>query len=203
MLQVNTQKLKEALEYLKSFGRNPIQGMRKIPNWDWPTMIIVQVSLSIILGFIAAIAARSSLAIAGNIFLFPITTVLSTLMGAAFFYYSFIFLLNSPIAFQKVYIIVGLSYLPFLIFRIISFLGPVIDLIGFLCVCLLLVVGFIENCAISKKYIFKLIAGLVGLFLVLWIFRVYNQAKHDITIENTTSPEAIKILQEEMQKDHK
>ena len=66
--------------------------------------------------------------------------------------------------------------IPFFIFQIVSSHIPPINLVGLAFAAVLLIVAFVDNFQLPKKFITRLMAVLYILFLVAWVWgRVENR----------------------------
>ncbi len=84
---------REAILVLPHFFKNPIQGMRTLPVWDWPTILILQGAFAAICAILTSAVARNLLGMFTGIVIGPITQMLLISISAGFFYYIFQFFL--------------------------------------------------------------------------------------------------------------
>ena len=108
-------RLREPINFLKKYLANPLFAIRIVPDWTFLEIFAFQLGISIALGFLSYIISGVFI----NLFVFPLSSVLMTLIGAAFFYTLFSALFKRDFDFLKVYMIVFLFHLPFLFLRVI------------------------------------------------------------------------------------
>jgi hypothetical protein len=189
---------KQAAQFLMGFARNPVQAMKNCPQWNWATVILVQVVLSVLVGALAGLIAKSWMTFFLNLFVFPISTLLSTAVGSGFFYYTFMFIYQKNTPFRTHYTIVALAYMPFLFLRLLSFLGPTVVLVGFAAMCLLLVVGLVENFDIPRQKVIRLILLLSVLFLIVWVIDVIQESHSRMEIKESVKQQTLDQLQKQV-----
>lgn len=83
------QRFDEALKYFFSYFKNPLFAIKNIPHWDWLTVLVIQLCLSLLIGVISDFFAPDSLIIFKGVFIFPLSSFLTTFLGAGFFYFCF------------------------------------------------------------------------------------------------------------------
>ncbi len=171
------------LQYFKTYAKNPLYAIKNIPNWDWITVLIVQLSLSLLMGIVADFFSTNNLFIFKGIFVFPLSSFLSTFLGTGFFYFLFLVFFNLEASFLKLYTIVFLSHVPFLILRIIKVWVAPIELIGFAATTALLTVGFVENFQLPKKKMIRIFGALYALYFVMWMFQQIYQSKTNLDMK--------------------
>src|SRR5688572_721871 len=81
----------EIFYYLKNFARNPMMEIGRLPDWNWPRVMFLQISLTIISGIMSAVIMKSfsTWKLAQGIIVFPIVATTIGLILASFFYYYF------------------------------------------------------------------------------------------------------------------
>ena len=192
---------KEVLHFLMEYFKNPIIGIRKTPEWDWPTVIIVQGALSSFCGLLSGIVAQSvSGALLGFIF-FPITAIITHFVVSGFFYYTFLFFYNTQVAFRQLYIVTVLANLPFIVLTILSPLLRPITLVGLAVTGLLLLVGFVENFRLPKRSLARFLLILYALYVVMWVVSTVNLSKKETAFRKMATPESLDILEKELRGD--
>ncbi len=178
------QKFSEAVKYFLSYFKNPLVAIKNIPNWDWLTVLVIQLCLSLLIGIISDFFSQDSLIIFRGIFVFPLSSFLTTFLGAGFFYFLFLIFFNTETNFLKLYTIVFLSHVPFLILRIVKFWIAPIELIGFAATTALLTVGFVENFQLPKKKMIRIFGALYAIYFFMWVFQQIYQSKNTLEFKN-------------------
>lgn len=168
---------KDIVRYFKLYFKNPLFAIKNIPTWDWLTILLVQLALSLAIGTISDFFSHENLIIFRGVILFPLSSFLTTFLGAGFFYFLFLIFFNLETDFLKLYTIVFLSHVPFLILRIVKYWIAPIELIGFAATTALLTVGFVENFQLPKKKMIKIFGALYAVYFAMWIFQQIYQSK--------------------------
>lgn len=199
------QTFSEALKYFFSYFKNPLFAIKNIPHWDWLTVLIIQLSLSLLIGFISDLFAQDTLFIFKGIFIFPLSSFLTTFLGAGFFYFLFLIFFNTEVNFPRLYTIVFLSHVPFLILRIIKLWIAPIELIGFAATTALLTVGFVENFQLPKKKMIQIFGALYAVYFAMWAFQQIYQSKNTLEFKSKVNQgteleetESIEDIQEQL-----
>lgn len=183
------QQLSDTLKYFKTYFKNPLYAIKNAPNWDWLTVLLTQLILSVIIGAIADCFSQDNLVIFKGVFIFPLSSFLTTFLGAGFFYFLFLIFFNLETNFLKLYTIVFLSHVPFLVLRIVKYWIAPIELIGFAATTALLTVGFVENFQLPKKKMIKIFGALYGVYFAMWIFQQIYQSKNTLDFKNKVNHE--------------
>ena len=200
---LNLQQFKEvflqALLALPRFLKNPVQGMKDLPDWEWPIILALQATLGLACGVVAAILSRSILLIFTSIIIAPISTVAVNLILSGFFYYTFLFFFKKEVSYRLLATHMLFASIPVLLCNIIAPIIPLISILGVVASGILLYVGFRENIQADDKKLRYLVGGLV-LFYVLSVgvqMIKFNRPDRDMKIRAT--PESIDILEQELQ----
>lgn len=162
--------------YLLIFARNPLEKIKHVPSFDWPHLIF----------FIGALAAMSiSLnGIVGQYFnfnmilgvlLFPIASIVVTLILSGFFYYTFLFFLDKKIDFKYLVTVLFFSTIPYYIFEVAEPAFKVARIVGLLFTSVLIIVGLVENFKLNKRFITRLVGAAVVVYFVLWGLSLLNE----------------------------
>ncbi|NJM10453.1 MAG: hypothetical protein HC883_06295, partial [Bdellovibrionaceae bacterium] len=69
------EKLKKAVLTLPHFFKNPVQGMRTLPDWDWPTMLLLQGAFAAACAVIANVLDRDIVGIVTGLVIAPISSI--------------------------------------------------------------------------------------------------------------------------------
>ena len=80
-----------SLVVLLNFAKNPIQGMKNLPEWTWPRLLILMGGFAALCGVLTGIVNRSFLGIISGLFVYPISTLLMLAILSGLFYYVFYF----------------------------------------------------------------------------------------------------------------
>ncbi len=161
--------VKKIIETLVAFVKNPIEQISHIPDWNWPSLFLVQIVISITSGLLAGLIKFNIYRMAAGLFLMPFVSTITSLLLTTFLYYYFQFFENRTENFRKIFTFVILTSIPFYIFQIISEYFAPITLIGFGFSFLLSIVGLSENFKVTKKRAYELVGVLFVLVLITWL----------------------------------
>jgi len=128
-VQIKT-KLREAVLVLPQFFRNPVQGMRTLPSWEWPEILILQAAFAAGCSFLANLLQRDILGIFTGIIIAPLTLALLSAIMTGIFYYVFKFYFEREVPYRQIYIHVLFASIPIVIVSIAAFLVPPITISG-------------------------------------------------------------------------
>lgn len=192
--------LREIALFLPHFLRSPIEGMKSLPNWDWLTIISLEVLFAATVGLVSGLFRGTFLSIVFQ----PFTSALSALFigfaGAGLFYYFILFYLNRKPDFLRLYTMVSIAILPMIALRVLAFIGSPISLIGFAITCLLCSVGLVENFAVQRRLAIRLLGSIYLLFAIVWATGVIISSRDRVELKQDVTPETLDILEKEMQK---
>ncbi len=191
-------KLKEALLVLPHFFKNPVQGMRTLPDWDWPTMLILQGAFAASCAIVGNIIDRNIVALITGIVIAPLANIVATGIGAGFFYYTFKFFFQREIPFRQLYQTLIFASIPVLIVGIVSQLIPPIVLLGCAAFMLLLFVGFVDNFNLERKKVRNLLIGLAVLYALSLAFQILRTTSRHEHMRMKATPESLDILEKEL-----
>lgn len=156
--------IKRIFEYMK----NPIKGIKNIPDWDWATLILVQCFVSLCSGVLAGILQLSFFAFLAGLIMVPIVSLVTAIVSSIFLYYTFLLLAQRELPARQLFTLVILANIPFFIFQTIAPLFPPITLFGFFFTAFILIVGLSENFNLDKKLVIRVIATLCVIYLLIW-----------------------------------
>lgn len=190
---------KEVIFFLPQFLKNPIEGMKRVPSWDWPTVIILEVLLTTVTSVLGGIVARHILAILGGLIVGPIMGLVLSFIIAGILYYCSLFILKTELEFRKVFVVVVLAKVPSQILGILSPLARPIVLVCIIFSALLLIVGMVENFMLDKKKVTQIVGTIAGLLIVYWIFgTIMDATTNHIKVQDYT-PESLDQIHKELE----
>ena len=191
-------RLCEAGLLLLHFARNPIAGMRHLPDWDWPFLLVCQAIAAATCGVAAGITAHSLGSIFAGLIFTPISNALITAVLSGFFYYTFGFVLHKPTPFHKIYTHMVFAQIPALLLWTVTPLLPPLILLGSAATGLLLLVGFVDNFGLPRRTMIRLLAGIYMVFVIFWISSAINQRRQVEVFRDKATPESLDILEKEL-----
>lgn len=188
----------DSLKVLLDFARNPIQGMKTLPDWPWPKLLLLMGAFAAACGFLRGIVNRSFLDMLSGLLVYPISTLLMMAIFSGLFYYIFLFFFKREISYHRLYTHLTFASLPAVLLSTVSYLVPPITLLGSAAIGLLLIVGFVENFQMNRQKITKLIGGLFLIYFIIWIFSTisFQQKKEEFRMQ--ALPESLDILEKEL-----
>lgn len=191
-------KLREAVLALPNFAKNPIQGMRQLPSWDWPELIILQCTFAVACATLKNIVDRDVIGFFVDFILSPISAVAVVGVITSIFYYGFKFMHNREVGFLPLYTNMVFAAIPFQITNILSKFVPWIHLVGLGASLILLHVGLVHGFQVAPAKLKRWLIGIYTLFLLSWAAQLVNLNYKRDTMKTKFSPEDLKILEEEM-----
>jgi hypothetical protein len=113
---------REIVFFLPTFLKNPLEQMKRVPSWDWPTVIILEILLSATTSVIGGILSRHWrwLAIVGGLIIGPLMGLIVSAFITAVLYYSCLFILKTELEIRKIFIVVVLAEIPWQILGILT-----------------------------------------------------------------------------------
>lgn len=162
---------KVLLDYLK----NPIEGIKFIPDWGYRTLLFVLLSVAMISGLTTGLIGLSFLKILNGLIVLPVMACLMITVGTIFFYYSFQIFFNSTVPIKKLVTLLIFANIPFFIFQIVSDFIPPITLIGLAFTSFLLIVGFVEHFSFAKVKVMRLVGAV---YVVIALYGIYHTVKN-------------------------
>lgn len=193
--------LHQAIRTLPFFLKNPVEGMRQLPDWDWPTLITLQAGLAGVCGLLGGIVERHFLSAIVSLFILPIVANAMNFILSGFFFYVFLFYFHRSIDYRRIYTHLLFASLPVLLISILSGLVPLIGLVGLGGACLLLIVGFTFNFGLplkqTRNLLFTMFLAYAAMLLVQMI--TWHGGKEKLRVRAT--PESLDILEKELKDD--
>lgn len=154
---------------LVRFFKNPVLVMKQMPEWDWKTLVVLQLFTSLISGIIASLINLNIWRILQGILVIPPVSLLTAGISSLFLYYAFLFLTRQNLPPKDIFTLVILSNIPFFIFHTFSPFFPPITLLGFLFSALLLIVGLVERFSLPKPLVIKVVGSIWCIYLAIWL----------------------------------
>lgn len=192
--------IKSTLAYFYLYFKNPLHALKNVPNWNFLTILCVQITFSVVVGFVSD--RLTEFVLFKDIWFFPISSVVTALLGSGFFYFLFLVLFDRELPFLKLYSVVFLSHIPFLFLRLFKVWIAPIELIGFMATSALLTVGFVENFQLPKKRMIQIIGALFTIYFLVWTTQQILNSKKSVDarkhLESDIEFESIDQIQKEM-----
>lgn len=190
--------LEDLLKFLPTYLFNPVDGIRSAPAWSWPTLLSLQIGFAIASGAIGGLINFSFWNFLSGLFLLPLSSLFQVVV-ISFFLSSYFALVHSTyLERQRLFGIVVLANLPYLVLHMFSGYIPLIDLIGFLATCALLVVGLAEHFRLDKRDLLKLMGGVYLVFFVVWGISQYRTVTSAEQYRSLSTPKSLDKLESEL-----
>ncbi len=192
------QEIFDSLKVLLDFAKNPIQGMKTLPDWKWPKLLFLMGGFAAICGVLRGVVNRSFLEMISGVLVYPVSALLMIAIFSGLFFYIFMFFYKRQLSYQRVYTHVTFAVLPSVLLSTVSYLVPPITLLGSAITGLLLIVGFVDNFRLPKKAVTKMVSGLFLVYVIIWIFSTisFQQKKEEFRMK--ALPESLDILEKEL-----
>ena len=195
------QKLREDILVLPHFFKNPIQGMRSLPHWEWPTILVLQGAFAIACSTLANLLERDILGLVTGILIAPLMSYALVAVGAGIFFYIFHFAFHRQIPYRQIYQHILFAGIPIGILSIVMFALPPLLLLGSATSLFLLYVGFTDNLHIPAKPLRQILAVFLAVHVFYWGFQqVQTSTKHK-TLRQKATPESLDILEKELNRE--
>lgn len=191
-------RLKEAIQILPHFARHPVRSMRTLPDWDWPTILILQSAFAALTAMLTNLLERNFVLMVTSLIIAPITHALIVSVSAGFFYYVFKFWLERDVPYRQVWLNLVFAAIPVQIVLIVAPLFPPLMLAGSVASVILTYVGFTENFRLPRVAIRNLLGVLFVLYTALWVRQFLNMKSHHVRMKERATPESMDILEREI-----
>ncbi len=176
---------RELVNRILRFLRNPIQEIASLPDWEWPTLIIVTVVSAMASGILSGLIPPNFYRIMAGMILSPMVSLIMTTVMSVFFYYYFQLFENRTCSLRKIYTLVLFANIPFYIFQTIASLVWIITPVAFAFTAFIMVVGLVENFQMEKKRAMRLIGIILGAVVVIWAWNRIDLGRLDRTMSNS------------------
>lgn len=191
-------KLREDILALPHFFRNPVKGMRELPHWEWPTILVLQAILAAACSIIANFIERDFFGLFTGIIVAPVINYLMVVIASGFFYYLFLLGFKREIPFRQIYLHVLFASIPLAIVSTIAFLLPPLMLVGMAAALMLLFVGFVDNFQIPSRPLRKILIAILSVHVLYWGFMQLQSSSKHKTLRQRATPESLDILEKEL-----
>lgn len=173
----NSFNIKEIAQRLVQFLKNPVKEITQLPEWSWPQLLILNAVIAMASGVLSGFIPPNFYKIAGGLIISPIvSTVMNGLMSLFLYYYFQVFEYKT-VSLRRLFTQTFFASIPFFIFQTGVELIPPISVVGFAFTALLMVVGLVENFQVEKKRAIKLMAIILGVVFVVWLWNRIDIAR--------------------------
>lgn len=158
----------ELPKFFKTFLPNPIGFMRSGFQMTWPSLFTVLAVSAAVSGTVSGLISRRLFDVLTGAVLFPLTSIVASLVFGFFIYYFFSLFRSTFLDFRRLMSVVATAFVPYFLFHSVSgYLAPV-DLIGFAFTGVLLIVGLVEQFGLERRLCSRLVGGLGLVFFIVW-----------------------------------
>lgn len=161
---------KQVFQYILHYLKNPIEKIKSLPDWNWTTLLVTLVVISIGSGVLTGLVPPNFFRLMGGIIISPIVGVVTSFVGSLFIYYYFQVFEKRTCAFRKIFTLILFANIPFFLFQIGAEIIPPITLVGFAFTALLMAVGLTENFNMEKRRALRLVSILFAIVFILWLW---------------------------------
>jgi hypothetical protein len=194
------EKLKDAIFTLPHFFKNPVQGMRRLPTWEWPETLILQGLFAMICAVLGNLVQKDFIGMVLAIVVGPVMSWISVGLAAGFFYYVFLFFFQRELTFKQIYMHVLFASLPVWLLSIVAPLAPPVKLIGVGAALILLFVGFVDNFSLAREKTRNMMLALMLGYTIGWIANQIRETTRHDDLRIKATPESMDILEKELGK---
>lgn len=182
---------------LFEFAKNPVQGMKNLPEWNLSVAIITQLSIAALSGIISGILLGKLSKILNGFIALPISTLFFTTLISMSFFYLFKFFYKREIPFKKIFLIIIWASWPWLIFSPLMDIVEPLRILGLCASGLLLIIGMHEHTQLGKYQLSRLVFGAIIIYTLFWLIQIFqmNETKRDY--RRMATPESLDILEKE------
>ena len=189
---------REVLLFLPLFLKNPVEGMKRAPSWDWPMVLILETIIAAVTSVLGGIVARHWFAVIGGIILGPISGLVISFILAGVLYYACLFVMKTELEFRKIFVIVVMAQVPSQILAILAPIARPITLICFILTSVLLVVGLVENFMLDKKKVSQIVGAIAGFVILIWMYATIVEATSTHIKVQDYTPESLDQIHKEL-----
>jgi hypothetical protein len=159
----------DIIRTLIRFFKNPLSVMRDMPEWDWKTIIVVQLFIGLTSSLFSSLTNHSIWKILQIVLIFLPVSLFTDGLITLFLYWAFLFLTQQSLPPKDIFTLVIFSTIPFFIFLTFSSFFTPAPIIGIFFSCLLLVVGLVERFALPRNLVAKVVGVVLLLFFIIWL----------------------------------
>ena len=190
--------IKELLPYFLDFIKNPVRAIKSAPTLDWPIILILQFILSAGSGALLGIVSQNYINFFFGIFIWPFIVLILAGVTTLIILYSLSLGMAKEVHLKTLSTLVTLSGLPYLCFHILSDFFAPIDLLGFGCSCLILIVGLVHQFQLDKQKVSRIIGALYLMFVMAWVFNALKASLEPPKFRSYQRVESLDKMQDEV-----
>jgi hypothetical protein len=193
--------LAQVPSFLTLFVRSPLNGIRVLPPWHWRTFIVLLFITAVLSGLLLGLFSWSFVNLILGVLVLPVTSIIGSFVMTFFIFYYFSTFRKVYLDSRRLFGVVSVSQIPFLFLHVFSGVVAPIDLIGFGCFCLVLIVGLVEQFHIDKKSAIRIAALLYFLYVSIWVFsQIRNDLHGNQELKKDQSPQSLDRMEKDLKK---
>jgi hypothetical protein len=172
--------------------------MRMLPDWDWPTMLLLQAAFAAACAVVGNLLERDIVGMFTGLVVAPVASLVVIAVFSGFFYYTFMFFFRREIPFRQIYLHLIFAAIPIQLTAMAAAIIPPVILIGVAASMYLLFIGFTDNFQLERQKVKKMLIGLGAVYALFWAAQFVSYSnKHD-RMRLKATPESLDILEKEL-----
>jgi hypothetical protein len=189
--------IREVVQFLISYLKNPVVAMRQLPQWDWLVLCFLYTLLTACFGLFGGIVQAKVAQIFVGLFFYPVTALVGSFLVSGFFYYTFIFFYKNEVPYKLIHTTIIFASLPLLVLNTFSSLIPPIGLVGSAVAGVLMLVAFAEYTHIPKEKLIKLLGAIFIIQILFYVFNMIDLNSDKKRLKDIATPESIETIKKE------
>ena len=191
-------RIREALHFVPRFARHPVRGMRTLPAWDWPTILILQAAGSAMTASLGSVVGRNWILVITSLIVAPVTYLIINAVVTTLFYYAIKLAFSRDVPFRQIYLSSVFASLPGQILLVLSALAPPLAVLGALAWSVLMYVSLTDNFHLPRRRVGYVLGALFVIYAGLSVKQILGVKSHRVHLKERASPEAVDILEKEL-----
>lgn len=189
------ERIRASIDLFISYMRNPIQGIRHLPDWSWPELIIHQLIITAATGALAGFVQSSFLSTLHGLVIIPLITAVLISVSGLFFYFFFQIFAGRTLSLRKIMTLIFFANVPYFIFQTISFWFPPVSLIGLAFTGLILITGLVDGFDLPRRLVARTVISLYLLFMLVWLLSRIDAINFERSMDNELKAPPVELGQ--------
>lgn len=191
-------RLKEAIFVLPHFLRNPVQGMRQLPDWDWLTIFILQGLFAAACALLANLIEGDWRGLITGPILMPLMNYILLGIFAGFFFYAGMFFFDRQVPYRQVYTHVLFASIPSMVVSIVMAFVPPLLIAGVGSSLLLMFVSLTDHFHFDRIKVKKMLWVIFAVYLIFTVSQIVRMTSRHESLRTKATPESLDILEKEL-----
>ena len=192
-------RLSEALRFVPTFAAHPARGMRTLPDWDWPTVLILQAAFAAATASLTALVGHNWVLVITSLIVAPITYLVVNAIASGFFYYVYKFAFARDVPFRQIYLASTFASLPGQILMVVAPLFPPVMVLGAALYSGLIYIASVDVYHASRVGMRNLLVALLLIYAGLTAQTYLKTKHHRVQLKERASPASMDILEKELE----